>query len=53
MKKQNQIEIYQAKDGSTQINVQFEQETVWLIQAQMAELFGKDKNGINILSRAN
>ncbi len=47
MKEQNQIEIYQAKDGSTQINVQFEQETVWLTQAQMAELFGKDVRTIN------
>ena len=42
MKEQNQIEIYQANDGTTQINVQFEQDTVWLTQAQMAELFGKD-----------
>lgn len=39
MKEQNQIEIYQAKDGTTQINVQFEQDTVWLTQAQMATLF--------------
>jgi len=46
MKEQNQIEIYQAKDGSTQINVQFEQETVWLTQAQMAELFGKGRTTI-------
>ncbi|EIJ40314.1 hypothetical protein JoomaDRAFT_3370 [Galbibacter orientalis DSM 19592] len=35
----NQIEIYQAQDGSTQISVQFEQDTVWLTQAQMAVLF--------------
>ena len=39
----NQIEIYQANDGSTQINVQFEEDTVWLTQAQMAELFGKGR----------
>ncbi|UMB61035.1 virulence protein RhuM/Fic/DOC family protein [Lutibacter sp. A80] len=39
MENQNQIEIYKADDGSTQINVQFEQETVWLTQAQMATLF--------------
>ena len=43
MKTENQIEIYQANDGSTQINVQFEQDTVWLTQAQMAELFGKGR----------
>lgn len=46
MKKQNQIEIYQASDGSTQINVQFEQDTVWLTQAQMAALFGKGRTTI-------
>lgn len=39
MKEQKQIEIYQANDGSTQINVQFEEDTVWLTQAQMSELF--------------
>lgn len=47
MKKQNQIEIYKAKDGSTQINVQFEQETVWLSQAQMGQLFEKNKRTIS------
>lgn len=46
MKEENQIEIYQANDGSTQINVQFEQDTVWLTQAQMAELFGKGRTTI-------
>jgi len=39
MNEQNQIEIYQANDGTTQIKVQFEQDTVWLTQAQMGELF--------------
>ena len=46
MEVKNQIEIYQANDGSTQINVQFEQDTVWLTQAQMAELFGKGRTTI-------
>lgn len=46
MENENQIEIYQANDGSTQINVQFEQETVWLTQAQMAELFERDRTVI-------
>ena len=46
MKTKNQIEIYQANDGSTQINVQFEEDTVWLTQAQMAELFGKGRTTI-------
>ena len=46
MNTENQIEIYQANDGSTQINVQFEQDTVWLTQVQMAELFGKGRTTI-------
>ncbi len=46
MEIKNQIEIYQALDGSTQINVQFEEETVWLTQAQMAELFNKGRTTI-------
>jgi len=43
----NQIEIYQADDGSTEIKVQFEQDTVWLTQAQMAQLFGKGRTTIS------
>lgn len=46
MEIKDQIEIYQATDGSTQINVQFEHDTVWLTQAQMAELFGKGRTTI-------
>lgn len=33
---ENQIEIYQGSDGQTQIEVKFEQETVWLSQEQIA-----------------
>jgi len=33
------IEIYQANDGSTQINVQFERDTVRLTNGQMGQLF--------------
>ncbi len=46
MDRQNQIEIYQAKDGTTHIEVKFEQETVWLTQDQMASLFGKGRSTI-------
>ena len=35
----NEIIIYQTEDGQTQIDVRMENETVWLTQAQMAELF--------------
>lgn len=41
-KMENQIEIYQSSDGQTQIEVAFEQDTVWLNRNQLAELFGRD-----------
>lgn len=43
----NSIEIYRSQDGSVQLNVKLENETVWLTQSQMAELFGKDRTTIN------
>ncbi len=48
MTEQSQIEIYQASDGTTQIKVQFDQDTVWLSQKQMAELFDKDSDTIGL-----
>lgn len=42
----NPIEIYQSADGETQVFVRFEHETVWLSQAQMAELFGTTSENI-------
>ena len=41
---QNQIVIYQTEDGQTQIDVRLENGTVWLTQAQMAELYQKDQS---------
>lgn len=43
---ENKIVIYQSEDGQTQIDVRLENETVWLTQAQMAELFQKDQSVI-------
>ena len=40
----NSIEIYRSEDGSVQLNVKLENETVWLTQSQMAELFNCDRN---------
>lgn len=40
------IEIFQTKDGQTEIKVQFEQDTVWLTQQQMAQLFDKGRTTI-------
>lgn len=42
----NQIEIYQGSDGQTQIEVKFDQETVWLSQEQIGVLFGKGRSTI-------
>ena len=42
MKTKQQIEIYQAADGQTQIEVRLQAETVWLNRQQLAELFGRD-----------
>ena len=43
MNHQNQIEIYQAQDGTTQVEVRFENDTVWLSQGQMANIFDTSK----------
>ena len=39
--------LYQTEDGSTRIEVQLLDETVWLNQAQMCELFDKNKKTIS------
>ena len=43
---ENKIIIYQTEDGQTQIDVRLENDTVWLTQAQMAELFQTDRTSI-------
>lgn len=40
------IVIYQSVDGQTELEVHLEGETVWLSQAQMAELFDRDRTVI-------
>ena len=42
----SKILIYQNQEGSIKIDVRLEDETVWLTQAQMAELFGKGRTTI-------
>ena len=39
----SQILIYQSPAGNIKIDVRLENETVWLTQAHMAELFGKGR----------
>lgn len=43
-----QIQLYTSDDGHTQLDVTFEQDTVWLSQAQMVDLFERDQS---VLSR--
>lgn len=45
-KEESGIIIYQTDDRQTQIDVRMEDDTVWLTQAQMAELFQKDQSVI-------
>lgn len=43
----SEILIYQNPDGNIKIDVRLEEETVWLTQAQMGQLFGKDKRTVS------
>lgn len=43
-----EIVIYQTEDGHTKIDVRMEDETVWLSQVQMAELFQTTKQNISL-----
>jgi hypothetical protein len=54
----NEIEIYKTKEGETQIEVTFVDDSVWLSQKQIAELFGRNRVAItqligNILRKMN
>ncbi|MEN8250780.1 MAG: virulence protein RhuM/Fic/DOC family protein [Bacteroidota bacterium] len=44
---ESNIEIYQLKDGRTEIKVQINKDTVWLNLNQMVDLFGRDKSVIS------
>lgn len=46
MHSNNQIVIYQSEDGHTQVDVRLENETVWLTQQQIAELFNTKRPAI-------
>lgn len=43
-----QVVIYKSIDGQAEISVQFEGETVWLTQQQIAELFDTTKQNVNL-----
>lgn len=43
----NKIVIYQTEDGKTQLDVKLENETVWLTQAQLVQLFDSSKANVS------
>ena len=45
-KPQSQVLLYQAPDGRARLEVRLQDETVWLTQAQMAELFQRERSVI-------
>ena len=45
--KRSELLIYQTEDDRTRIEVRLEHETVWLNQAQLCELFDKNKRTIS------
>ncbi len=47
MKNQSELLLYQTPDGVTKIETRLQDETVWLTQAQLCELFQKSKSSIS------
>jgi len=47
MKAPHAIEIYKSEDGQIRLEVQLKEETVWLTQAQLVVLFGRDQSVIS------
>ena len=45
---ENKIVIYQTEDGQTQIDVRLDNDTVWLTQAQIVELFQTTKQNVSL-----
>ena len=43
----SELLIYEAKDGNIKLDVNLENETVWLSLEQMSRLFGRDKSVIS------
>ena len=44
----SEIILYQTEDGKTRLSVRLEEETVWLTQAGMAELFQTTPQNVSI-----
>jgi len=43
----DQVVLFQAADGQVSLDVRIKADTVWLSQAQMAELFGRERSVIS------
>lgn len=43
---ESSIQIYRLDNGATEIEVKLDQDTIWLSQKQIAELFDKDSDTI-------
>lgn len=43
---QNQIQIFKSENDEITVEVKFEDDTVWLSQGQMAELFGQMRRSV-------
>ena len=48
MDNKSEIIIYQTEDGQTKIDVRMEENTVWITQNQIAELFQSTKQNISL-----
>ena len=48
MEKENQIIIYQTDDGKSQLSVSLHDDTIWLTQKQLSELFQTTIPNINM-----
>jgi hypothetical protein len=46
--RKSEIVLYQTEDGRTRLEVKLENETVWLTQGQMAELFQTTKQNVSL-----
>lgn len=44
----NELVLFEAQDGSVKLNVTIAEETVWLTQAQMVQLFDVSKQNISL-----
>ena len=47
MEEKQNILIYQNTDGNFKLDVHLQDDSVWVIQEQMAQLFGKAKSTIS------